>query len=120
MSGRGDVPHARKVRLADLEAVAPREGVVRRRLLGERLELIVYRYEPGTVFPRHAHPAEQMTVVRSGVLVFELNDGEVRLGAGEAIAIPGGVPHGAHVPDDADGPTETLNVFTPVREAPPG
>lgn len=120
MSGAGDVPHARKIRLADLPAVAPREGVARRRLLGERLELIAYRYEPGTVFPRHSHPAEQMTIVQFGVLVFELDDGEVRLEAGEVISIPGGVPHGAYVPDDADGPTETLNVFTPVREAPPG
>lgn len=115
-----DLSRARKVRLAELPPAVPREGVTRRRLLGERIELIAYRYEPGTVFPRHAHAAEQMTIVQSGVLVFEFEDGEMRLEAGEAVAIPGGVPHGAHVPGDAGGPTETLNVFTPVREAPPG
>jgi len=120
VSGDGALPRARKVRLADLPSVAPRVGVARRRFLGDRIELIAYRYEPGTVFPRHVHPAEQMTIVQSGVLVFELDDGEVRLEAGEVISIPGSVPHGAHVPGDADGPTETLNVFTPVREAPPG
>ena len=92
----------------------------RRRLLGERIELIAYRYEPGTVFPRHAHASEQMTIVQSGVLVFAFEDGEMRLEAGEAVAIPGGVPLGAHVPDDAVGPPTTLNVFTPVRETPPG
>jgi quercetin dioxygenase-like cupin family protein len=114
------VTRARKVHLAELPAASPRDGVVRRRLLGDRLELIVYRYEPGTVFPRHAHAAEQMTIVRSGVLVFAFDDGEVRLASGDVVSIPGGVPHGAYVPADADGPTETLNVFTPVREAPPG
>lgn len=116
----GDLGRARKVRLAELPSTAPREGVTRRRMLGKRIELIAYRYEPGTVFPRHAHAAEQMTIVQSGVLVFEFDDGEMRLDVGDAAVIPGGVPHGAHVPKDADGPTETLNVFTPVRDAPPG
>ncbi|MDZ7707516.1 MAG: cupin domain-containing protein [Trueperaceae bacterium] len=111
---------ARKVRLDELPSATPRQGVTRRRLLGQRIELIAYRYEPGTVFPRHAHAAEQMTIVQSGVLVFAFDEGEMRLEAGEAVTIPGGVPHGAHVPEDAAGPTETLNVFTPVREAPPG
>jgi len=111
---------ARKVRLDELPSATPRPGVTRRRLLGQRIELIVYRYEPGTVFPRHEHPAEQMTIVQSGVLVFAFDEGEMRLEAGEAVTIPGGVPHGAHVPEDVAGPTETLNVFTPVREVPPG
>ena len=109
----------RRVRLADLDAASPRTGVTRRRLTGRHLELIHYRYEPGTTFPRHAHAAEQITIVQSGVLVFTFEGEEMRLEAGEAVVIPGGAPHGAYVPDDADGPTETLNLFTPVREAPP-
>lgn len=108
------------VRLAELEAATPREGVERRRVLGERLELIAYRYQPGTAFPRHVHAAEQMTVVQRGVLVFVFDDGEMRLEAGDVAVIPGEVPHGAFVPEDASEITETLNVFTPVREAPPG
>ncbi len=105
----------RRVRLADLEAVSPRTGVTRRRLIGTGLELIHYHYDPGTTFPKHAHAAEQITVVQRGVLVFTFPDGSMRLGAGEAVLIPSGVPHGAHVPNGADGPTETLNLFTPVR-----
>lgn len=109
----------RKVRLAEVPAEAPRAGVERRRVLGERLELIAYRYRPGTTFPRHAHAAEQLTVVERGILTFVFDDGEVRLEAGDALCIPGGTAHGAYVPEDAEDETETLNVFTPVREAPP-
>lgn len=112
-------PRPRKVRLDDLRSETPRNGVTRRRVTGERLELIAYRYQPGTTFPRHAHPAEQLTLVQSGALVFVFDDGETRLAAGDALSIPGGTPHAAYVPEDADGPTETLNVFTPVREVPP-
>lgn len=108
-----------KVDLARLAAERPVEGVERRRVTGDRLELIAYRYEPGTTFPRHEHEAEQLTIVRSGTLVFTFDDETTRLDAGQALLIEGGRPHGAHVPADA-GVTETFNVFTPVRERLPG
>ncbi|MDZ7800561.1 MAG: cupin domain-containing protein [Trueperaceae bacterium] len=110
-----NAPRPRKVRLDELPGETPRSGVTRRRMTGERLELIAYRYEPGTTFPRHAHPAEQLTLVQAGALVFVFDDGETHLAAGEVLSIPGGIAHAAYVPEDAPGPTETLNVFTPVR-----
>ena len=108
-----------KYSLAELPAESPSPGVERRRLTGESLELIDYRYEPGSRFPTHSHPAEQLTIVLSGELVFLFEEEEIRLGAGESLLIPGGRPHSAYVPEDA-GRTHTYNVFTPVPDKPPG
>ena len=93
-------------------------GMSRRRLSGERLELIYYRYPGGSDFARHVHDSEQLTVVLQGELVFTFDDDDVKLSAGEGILIPGGLRHGAFVPS---GVTETVtyNVFTPVRSRPP-
>lgn len=107
-----------KIDLPRMSAERPAPGVERRRVTGARLELIAYRYDPGATFPRHQHEAEQLTIVRSGMLVFRFDDEDVHLEAGQALLIDARRPHGAFVPADA-GVTETFNVFTPVRERPP-
>lgn len=60
----------------------------------EHCELTWYEVEPGVRFPRHAHEVDQITLVLDGELVFEV-DGRppIRLGPGEAVAVPAGVPH---------------------------
>ncbi|MEX2542462.1 MAG: cupin domain-containing protein [Trueperaceae bacterium] len=105
--------------LEQLPVENPNAAIERRRLTGERLELIDYRYQPGSTFPMHAHESEQLTVVLAGELVFVFEEGEERLQPGEALLIEGGRPHGAYVPAGAS-VTHTYNVFTPVRERPPG
>jgi quercetin dioxygenase-like cupin family protein len=60
----------------------------------EQAELTYYEIRPGTRFPRHAHDVEQITLVLDGELRFEVDDRPpIRLGAGEAVALPSGVPH---------------------------
>lgn len=44
-------------------------------------------------FEAHQHEGEQITTVVDGELFFETADGTVRVGAGDAIAIPAGVTH---------------------------
>ncbi len=95
----------------------PQPGVARQTLHGERATLVRYRYAPGSVFPVHAHPEEQMTVVLRGTLVFVVDGTEIVGEPGAVIVIPGGVPHGARVVGDAE--VETLNVFAPRREQAP-
>ncbi len=62
----------------------------------EQAMLTYFEVEPGARFERHAHEAEQITLVLEGELHFEFDSGrEVRVGSGEVIALPSGVPHAA-------------------------
>ncbi|HZN37418.1 MAG TPA: arsenic resistance N-acetyltransferase ArsN2, partial [Planctomycetota bacterium] len=60
----------------------------------DHCELTWYEVEPGVRFPRHDHEVDQITLVLDGELVFEV-DGRppIRLGSGEVVAVPAGVPH---------------------------
>ena len=100
---------------APAEEVLP--GVVRQTVHGARQSLVRYRYAPGTVFPVHAHPEEQITAVLSGRLVFEVAGERRELGPGGVVVIPGGVPHGAAVVGAE--PVETLNALSPRRPTGP-
>ncbi len=79
--------------------------------------MVRYVYAPGSVFPVHAHPEEQVTVVVSGRIVFEVAGARVELGAGQVAVIPPNVPHGARVLGDDT--VETFNALSPRRSADP-
>jgi quercetin dioxygenase-like cupin family protein len=72
-------------------------GVVRQEIVASDSTLVRYTYHPGCVFPAHSHPEEQITVVHSGEIEFEIGDKRVVLSAGQVAIVPGGVPHGARV-----------------------
>ena len=91
------------------------DKVTRKRLVGNKLEIIFYTYKAGAVFARHEHEAEQLTIVLEGELTFVFDDGEVNLQTGEIILIPSLKPHSAYVSKDK-GETKTYNIFTPVRK----
>lgn len=62
----------------------------------DHVMLTCFEVEPGVRFERHVHEAEQITMVLEGELTFELDGGrEARVGPGEVIALPSGVPHAA-------------------------
>lgn len=73
------------------------EGVTRQRHSGETFTVVRYTYQPGSVFPVHSHPEEQLTIVHSGTIEFEVNGEPLVLEGGMFAVIPGGVPHGARV-----------------------
>ena len=105
----------KKIRLAATPA-EKLNAVVRRKVArGDQLELIEYTYEKGARFALHAHPAEQLTIVLKGGLVFvQPHAEEITLAEGEALFVPANTPHGAFVPEGIE-KTVTYNVFTPVR-----
>lgn len=98
-----------------VETVTP--GVTRQVVHGARQTLVRYHYQPGSVFPVHAHPQEQMTIVLSGRIRFDIDGSDAELGTGEVIVIPGNVPHGAITIGEQ--PVDTLNVLSPRREESP-
>ncbi len=93
------------------------EGIRRQTIHGEQQTLVRYWYAPGAVFPAHAHPEEQITIVLSGTISFTVNEQLVTLGPGQIATIPGGVPHGAAVVGSE--PVETLNTLSPRRSSAP-
>jgi quercetin dioxygenase-like cupin family protein len=97
------------------EVVAP---LVRRRVLrGLRIEAVRYAYRAGATFPLHAHPEEQWTFVLRGEVTMRAGGRRLRARPGDAVRIPGGVPHGLAAVG-ARGAL-TLNVFSPPRRTLP-
>lgn len=72
-------------------------GVIRQALTTATSTIVRYTYHPGSVFPVHEHPEEQVTIVHSGEIIFEIAGKPLTLRAGQVAVIPGGVPHGARV-----------------------
>jgi quercetin dioxygenase-like cupin family protein len=101
----------------DIPAEPVLPGIERRTVHGARQTLVQYVYAPGAIFPVHAHPQEQMTLVIRGQIRFDLPDDSVELGPGDIAVIPGGVPHGAAVIGDEE--VETYNALAPRREQDP-
>jgi quercetin dioxygenase-like cupin family protein len=97
------------------ESVLP--GIERRVIHGAQQSMVQYIYAPGSVFPRHAHPEEQVTLVIRGRIRFDLDGTPVELGPGEVIVIPGGTPHGAEVIGEE--PVESYNALSPRRDQSP-
>lgn len=99
-----------------IEEVYP--GITRQIVQGKRQTLVRYVYQPGSIFPVHQHPQEQVTVVLSGEIEFEVAGEITRLRAGSVAIIPGDTPHGARVIGAAV--VETLNNMSPRRDQAPG
>ena len=104
-----------KIDFNTIKATEISDKVARKRLVGNKLEVILYTYQAGAVFARHQHKAEQLTIVLEGELTFVFDDEKANLKAGEIILIPSLKPHSAYVPKDK-GETKTYNIFTPVRK----
>jgi len=105
-----------KVKMADwaelpTEAVLP--GIERQRIDGEQMTIVRYVYAPGSVFPPHSHPEEQVTMVLSGDIEFDVGGRLVQAAAGSVLVIPPNVVHGARVIGNHE--VETLNTLSPRR-----
>jgi len=98
--------------LLDETAVYP--GIFRQVFTAGNLQIVRYRYAPGSVFETHAHPEEQLTVGLQGRLEFEVAGQKHTCGPGDVVFVPGGVSHDAR--NVGDGEAVTLNFFSPPKE----
>ena len=108
---------ARAVDWGELETELVLPGITQQVVHGERQTMVRYVYAPGSIFPVHAHPEGQVTVVVSGRIAFEIDGSSVELGAGQVAVIPPNVPHGAEV--IGNDTVETFNALSPRRNADP-
>ena len=52
-------------------------------------------FAPGSSFPRHTHPGEEIIYVLTGTLEYEVGGKPVRLKAGDVLFVPSGTVHAA-------------------------
>ncbi len=103
----------RYYRQRDLEL---REDVGGARWWGIALDetmLTYFEVDPNSTFEMHSHESEQITYVLDGMLIFTTGGQRVRVGRGEAIAIPSMVPHSAHTEDVG---AKAVDAWSPVMD----
>lgn len=77
----------------------------------DKAMLTYFEVEAHAAFERHVHESEQITMVLEGELVFTLDDQEVRVGAGEVIAVPSNVAHAVRAGDHK---AKAIDCWSPV------
>ncbi|MBN1595924.1 cupin domain-containing protein [candidate division FCPU426 bacterium] len=75
--------------------------------------LTYFELEPNTIFPEHAHEAEQTTLVLEGELTFTIQGQKSTLGPGDVISIPSHLKHGAYTTNHA---CRAVDAWSPVRK----
>ena len=101
------------VNLADTVPIQVWEGVVARRVQGEKLTLAVVELAPDAVVPEHRHANEQCGLVIEGEVTFRIADEERVLGPGGTWRILGDVPHSVVT---GPGGAVVIDVFAPGRD----
>lgn len=90
-----------------------RPGIFCQEFSAGALQVIKYKYESGSVFERHSHPEEQMTLLLEGELTFTLSSEKYPLTSGAVLHITGGTEHSAE--NTGTEAALTLNFFTPPK-----
>ena len=98
--------------LAEIEPIRVFDGVVVRRVEGERTTLAIVELDPDAIVPEHTHAAEQNGIVIRGRMTFRVGDSERTFGPGGTWRIRGGISHRAQAgPEGA----VVIDVFSPIR-----
>lgn len=86
---------------------------------GERMNIQDVRLEPGggNIEEPHDHPNEQIVFVYEGTITYRVGDEVADLTAGNALLIPGDIPHDAE--NQTDETAAMVEIFSPARENPP-
>ena len=86
--------------------------LIRQVIHTSRLTIAKLILKKGAIVPLHHHENEQVTMLESGALLFEISGVTTILRGGEALAIPPDAPHRVEALEDS----LATDVFTPVRE----
>ena len=92
------------------EAMSPM--LTRQAIHTEHMTIARLRIKKGAVVPMHQHPNEQVSMMETGCLRFDLDGKEVFVRAGETLRIPPNVPHSAEAMEDS----VATDLFSPPRQ----
>jgi len=79
--------------------------------LGRHQELCWVKFEPGSVYPRHSHPYEQVSVIIQGRLRLTVGDETREVDPGDMWFVPPDIPHGGEILGDE--PVILIDVYSP-------
>jgi quercetin dioxygenase-like cupin family protein len=96
-----------RIEREELNPAASRQVIHSERMTVARLSL-----KKGAVVPSHHHENEQLTMLESGRLLFQMGGDEITVEAGEVLQIPPNVPHGVVALEDS----LAVDLFSPPRE----
>jgi len=86
--------------------------VTRRVIHTERMTIAKLTLKKGAIVPLHQHDNEQVTMMDSGALRFEISGESIVIEAGDMLPIPPNAPHMVEALEDS----VATDVFTPRRE----
>ena len=81
--------------------------------LGTHQELCWVKFEPGSVYPQHSHPYEQVSVIVQGRLRLSVGSETREVGPGDMWLVPANTRHGGEVLGDE--PVVFVDVYSPPR-----
>jgi quercetin dioxygenase-like cupin family protein len=96
-------------KLSDSKLMA---GIAGKRIVGERVMVCRFRYDPHVVEPVHSHENEQFSWVIEGRVKFLSVGEQIDAGPGDVVYFASNVPHGVQVLDE---PAEMVEIFSPLR-----
>ena len=83
---------------------------------GEKMNVLHWNMEDGSIVELHDHPEEQFGYVIKGGFEMLIGGDNFTIGTGDAYFIPPNTPHRFV----ATGDTEAIDVFSPIRRGYPG
>jgi quercetin dioxygenase-like cupin family protein len=99
--------------IKDMAPRVPGPGVEMRIIHGEKMTMVFFRLQPGSLIPEHSHPHEQIGAVLKGTVELTVAGETKLIHPGEAYRIPSQIVHSGRC---GTSPAEVLEVFSPVRE----
>ena len=90
------------------------DNISRKMVIGERLMMIYYRFQPFQQWPTETHAAEQGGYILKGKIILKLDNGkqELQLGPGDGYLIASNRAHSWQVLDEE---VLLVDVFSPPR-----
>jgi quercetin dioxygenase-like cupin family protein len=112
-AGAYDPTGASIVNIDDYPRYEIAEGVVFCPVFGQNLSLNFVVFPPHSGFPTHAHPEEQISIVREGTMEITVGDITRMVVPGDVIVFPSDVPHSGRTAEVA---CRLIDTFSPPRE----
>lgn len=104
---------AQHLNWSNIPVERPGPGIERQMVVGQRMMICRFRFEPLLVTPEHDHPHEQMTIVEKGRVRFFIEGEEVIAKEGDVLHFPPNCWHGATMMDEE---VILIDIFSPLRE----